>query len=125
MSERPLVSPCYDHLGGLLGDRLAKRLVEMGWVTPEPNAGVTPSGWSGFSELGIDLAQLTASRRKPINLCQERSGGEIYEHIGAHLGFLIRRHFLHMGWLRTTAEGLELTTAGEGVLRQLGVNLEA
>lgn len=125
MNERPLVSPCYDHLGGLLGERLASRLVEMGWLTPEPNAGVTPLGWSGLSQLGIDLAPLTASRRKPINLCQERHGGETYAHVGAHLGFLIRRHFLAVGWLTATNDGLELTAAGEAALRQLGVNLEA
>jgi len=116
VNERPLVSPCYDHLGGLLGERLASRLLELGWVTPEPNAGITPLGWTGFSQLGLDLAPLTAGRRKPVALCGP--------HIGAHLGFLIQRHFLAAGWLKHAADGLELTPTGEATLRRLGVYLE-
>lgn len=125
MSEQRLASPCYDHLGGLLGERLARRLVALGWVTPEPCVGITPLGWSGLSQLGMDLAPLTASRRKVVCLCEERRRGQTSAHIGAHLGFLIRRHFLAAGWLKPAEDGFELTTAGEDALRQLGVDLEA
>ncbi|MFZ5816069.1 MAG: hypothetical protein ACOY93_12290 [Bacillota bacterium] len=124
MNQRPLVAPCYDHLGGILGERLARRLVEAGWVTPDPNPGVTPLGWTGFRELGLDLGPLTAGRRKPVAFCAERRNGRMYDHIGAHLGFLLQQHFIKSGWLRATGDGLELTPAGEQALQRLGVTLE-
>jgi len=117
VKERPFITLCYDHLGGLLGDRLARRLVELGWVAHDPTPGVTPLGWAGFAELGLDLSPLTASRRKPVTFC--------LDHIGAHLGFLLLRHMLAAGWLARTGDDLALTPAGESALRRLGVNLEA
>lgn len=118
MNEHPAIAtPCYDHLGGRLGERLARRLIELGWVTGEPDPGITPVGWAGFAELGLDLSPLTAGRRKPVAMC----GG----HLGAHLGYLLRRHLLESGWLARTPDGLELTEAGEAALRRLGVDLEA
>ncbi len=118
MNEGPAIaSSCYDHLGGLLGERLARRLLELGWVTGEPAPGVTPQGWTGLAELGLDLSPLTAGRRKPVAMC----GG----HIGAHLGFLLHRHLLEAGWLARTPDGLALTPAGKAALRRLGVDLEA
>ncbi|BAD41788.1 hypothetical protein [Symbiobacterium thermophilum] len=117
MSERAAIATsCYDHLGGPLGERLARRLMELGWVTAEPAPGVTPEGWGGFARLGLDLSPLPAGRRKPVALCGK--------HIGAHLGFLLRRHLLEAGWIERTPDGFALTPAGEEALRQLGVDLE-
>lgn len=124
MKQRPLVASCYDHLGGVIAERLTHRLVEMGWITPEPNPGVTPMGWTGFAQLGLQLGPLTTGRRKAVTFCAERGGGQMYDHVGAHLGFLIQQHFVKSGWLKTTGEGLELTPAGEQVLQRLGVTLE-
>ena len=118
MNEHPAIATsCYDHLGGWLGERLARRLIELGWVTGDPAPGVTPLGWAGFAELGLDLSPLTASRRKPVAMCGK--------HIGAHLGFLLRRHLVQAGWLTRTEDGLRLIEAGEEGLRRLGVDLEA
>ncbi|MFZ5825036.1 MAG: hypothetical protein ACOY94_11960 [Bacillota bacterium] len=124
MEQRPLVATCYDHLGGILGERLTRRLVEIGWVTPEPNPGVTPTGWTGFAELGLDLGPLTGGRRKPVAFCGERWGGQMLDHIGAHLGFLLQQHFVKSGWLTRSGDSYELTPSGEQVLRRLGVTLE-
>lgn len=124
MTQRPRVAPCYDHLGGLLGERLARRLVELGWVTPEPNPGITPLGWTGLTELGLQLGALLGARRKPVTFCVERLDGERYDHIGAHLGFLIQQHFIKSGWLTPAGDGLELTPAGEQVLQRMGISLE-
>jgi len=115
VNDRPLVELCYDHLGGRLAERLADRLVELGWVTADP-PGVTPLGWSGLAALGLDLAPLTASRRAPVAMCGR--------HIGAHLGFLLQRHLLAAGWLAHTPDGLAVTPAGAEGLRRLGVILE-
>jgi hypothetical protein len=122
---RETVAPCYDHLSGIAGERLTQRLVDLGWVTPEPTPGVTPLGWSGFAQLGLDLTPLTGSRRKPVAFCTELRGqGAHHDHLGGHLGALVRRHFLERGWLELTEGKLLLTPAGDQVLQQLGVNLE-
>lgn len=124
MKKRPLAESCYDHLGGILGERLAQRLVELGWITPEPTPGVTPAGWTGLTDLGLELGPLLGGRRKPVNFCVERQDDRKYDHIGAHLGFLLQQHFLKSGWLRPAGDALELTPAGEQVLQRLGVTLE-
>lgn len=124
MKQRSLVASCYDHLGGILGERLARRLVEAGWVTPEPNPGITPAGWAALAQLGLDLGPLTAGRRKPVAFCVERGDGQSYGHIGAHLGSLMQQHFVKSGWLKATTDGFELTPAGEQALQRLGVTLE-
>lgn len=125
-NTRPRIATCYDHLSGIAGERLSHRLVELGWVSPEPNPGVTPLGWKGLSDLGIDLLPLTANRRrKPVAFCTEVRGKAVhFEHLGGHLGALIRHHFVVRGWLKAEAGELTLTPEGEAVLEQLGVNLE-
>jgi hypothetical protein len=122
---RERIASCYDHLSGIAGERLTNRLVELGWVTPDPNPGVTPLGWTGFAQLGLNLVPLTASRRKPVAFCTElRGSGLHHDHLGGHLGALVRHHFLEQGWLELVEGRLSLTPAGEQVLQQLGVNLE-
>lgn len=124
MNDRPLAAPCYDHLGGILGERLARRLVDLGWVAPEPNPGVTPAGWTGLTGLGLDLGPLLGGRRKPVTFCAGRRDGRSYDHIGAHLGFLLQQHLLKAGWLKPAGDCYELTPAGEQALQRLGVTLE-
>lgn len=124
-TPRKRIASCYDHLSGIAGQRLTERLVELGWVTPEPNPGVTPLGWKGFADLGLTLTPLTSSRRKPVAFCTERRGEVHHDHLGGHLGALIRHHFLAAGWLTTENGELALTSAGEELLQQLGVHMEA
>lgn len=124
MKPRARIASCYDHLSGLAGERLTKRLLDLGWVTPEPTPGVTPGGWQGFQELGLSLLPLTASRRKPVAYCTEIRRDGHHDHLGGHLGALVRHHFLARGWLAMLEGRLELTAEGEQVLRQLGVDLE-
>ncbi|HLN65229.1 MAG TPA: hypothetical protein VK464_27220 [Symbiobacteriaceae bacterium] len=124
-TPRQPIATCYDHLSGIAGEILSHRLVELGWVTPEPTPGVTPQGWKGFADLGLNLTPLTTGRRKPVAFCTEiRGRGEYHEHLGGHLGGLIRQHFLERGWLALADGKLTITPAGEQVLEQLGVHLE-
>ena len=123
-TPRKLIASCYDHLSGIAGQRLTDRLVGLGWVTPEPNPGVTPVGWKGFADLGLTLTPLTFSRRKPVAFCTERRGEIHFDHLGGHLGAMIRQHFLEAGWLVMENGELALTPAGEELLQQLGVYLE-
>ncbi|HWI53102.1 MAG TPA: hypothetical protein VNT01_13260 [Symbiobacteriaceae bacterium] len=122
---RNRIATCYDHLSGIAGERLTNRLVELGWVTPDPDPGVTPVGWKGFADLGLNLTPLTSSRRKPVAFCTELRGPVHHDHLGGHLGALVREHFRNMGWLTMEDGTLALTPAGEDLLQQLGVNLEA
>ncbi|HYF93688.1 MAG TPA: hypothetical protein VD969_15850 [Symbiobacteriaceae bacterium] len=123
-TPRKRIASCYDHLSGIAGQKLTDRLVDLGWVTPEPNPGVTPLGWKGFADLGLALTPLTFSRRKPVAFCTERRGANHFDHLGGHLGALVRQHFLEQGWLTAANGELALTPAGEELLQQLGVDLE-
>lgn len=111
-----LIAACYDHLSGVAGDQLTKRLLELGWITAEPAPGVTPLGWSELAVLGLPMAQLTVGGRKPVAFCQG--------HLGGYLGAMIRRHFREQGWLTAEQGQLILTPAGQQMLKELGVNLE-
>lgn len=124
MNERPLAALCYDHLGGILGERLAHRLVDLGWISPEPSPGVTPVGWTGLTEWGLDLGPLLGARRKPVAFCGEQRDGIRSDHLGAHLGFLLTQHLRKSGWVKPAGDVLELTPAGEQALQRLGVTLE-
>lgn len=49
---------CYGHLGGVLGDRLFGRMVELGWfeATSQPKEYMlTPAGIEHLSSLGVDF----------------------------------------------------------------------
>jgi hypothetical protein len=109
----------------MVGQRLTERLLELGWLSPEPAPGVTPLGWSGFAELGLNLTPITTSRRKPVAFCTEIRGGQHHEHLGGHLGALVRQHFAAQGWLEHIDGAFVLTPGGEQALSRLGVNLEA
>lgn len=124
IKPRARIQACYDHLGGIAGERLTHWFIAVGWVTPEPAPGVTPLGWTGFATLGLDLTPLMGGRRKPVAYCSERPGDAAHEHLGGHLGALLRRHFLSQGWLAFADGTLTLTPEGEQLLQNLGVNLE-
>lgn len=124
MQQRPRIASCYDHLGGVVGERLTDRLLALGWLTPEPNPGITPAGWAGLRDLGVDLAPLMSQRRRPVAYCTERPGEARHEHVGAHLGAILFQHFRANGWLTVAGKEVQLTPAGEEVLGRLGVNLE-
>lgn len=124
MSIEYSVTACYDHLGGIAGERLTEAFLTLGWITDEPMAGVTPAGWTGFAGLGMNLVPLTTARRRPVAYCIEARGPEQHHHLGGHLGAMVRHHFLRQGWLRLADDGLTLTAEGEHVLHTLGIKLE-
>ena len=123
---RPEVNACYDHLSGVLGERLFRRLVDLGWVRGEWRAGrtleqqVTPAGLTGLADWGVDVARLNGSGRKPVAGCTERHGGQTYEDTGGHVGALIRRWLEQQGWIERQGAGLRLTEAGRRGLTGLG-----
>lgn len=54
--------PCYEHLGGKLGDLLMQRFIELGWMErngpAERHYHLTPEGENGFGKLGVDLSRI-------------------------------------------------------------------
>jgi DNA-binding PadR family transcriptional regulator len=50
---------CYGHLGGELGNRLFKRLMDLGWFAPEEGRStvyrITDKGYEELERLGVDL----------------------------------------------------------------------
>jgi hypothetical protein len=118
------VTGCYDHLSGMAGERITERLLELGWITPEPAAGITPQGWKGLSDLGLNLYPTIGSRRRAVAFCSDSVDDPTPDHLGGHLGALLRQHFLQIGWLRWEVGEMALTPEGEQVLEELGVRLE-
>lgn len=57
--NQPLnAKPCYGHLGGILGNRLFTRMVELGWMERNGDLGpysLTELGISEFTKLGVDI----------------------------------------------------------------------
>ena len=53
------VKCCYGHLGGMLGDRLFDRMLELGWFRRDENElksfSLTELGTKEFKKLGVDL----------------------------------------------------------------------
>lgn len=53
------VKCCYGHLGGMLGDRLFDRMLELGWFRRNENMpksfSLTELGIEKFKKLGVDL----------------------------------------------------------------------
>lgn len=116
---RPEVAACYDHLGGVLGAVLLKRLVELGWVQADwmeggrtANEHITPAGLEGLAAWGVDVGRLNGSARKPVAVC--------FDHTGALLGALLRGWLEHQGWIEKSEDGLRLTDIGRHGLAALG-----
>lgn len=116
---RPEVAACYDHLGGVLGAVLLKRLVELGWVQADwmeggrtANEHITTAGLEGLAAWGVDVARLDRSTRKPVAVC--------WDHAGALLGVLLREWLEQQGWIEKSKGVLRLTNIGRNGLATLG-----
>ena len=127
---RPEVAACYDHLGGILGEVLLRRHVELGWVQAEwqdgrtANERITPAGLEGLSAWGVDVGRLAGSGRKPVAVCTERRLGQRYDHTGALLGALLRQWLEGRAWIEKYDGGLRLTEAGRVGLVALGCRVD-
>ena len=122
---RKLVAPCYDHITGQVGESMFKLLLKRRWLHQLSESGdieITPQGFKGLAEFGIDVERLRASKRKPVNACIERFGGSQYPHTGSHLGALLTDRLFELGWLQGKGtKNYELTEAGMTGLKQLGL----
>lgn len=111
---------CYDHMAGALGVALHDRLVELGWLAgaADPTSyAVTLRGEEGLRDLGIDVRQLRALRRRLATQCLDWS--ERRPHIGGAVGAALLEQALKRRWITAGDDRvLSLTSYGRRELRQ-------
>lgn len=104
---------CYDHLAGDYGVRMLDSFVARGVIDSDgENLTVTGEGRSELSELGIDLAKLTSSRRPLCKSCLDWS--ERRSHLAGTLGKALLQHFVEHGWARRSSESRAVLFTPEG-----------
>jgi len=118
---------CYDHLAGRIAVDMTGRLVARRWlIEGERDFAVTKRGEAWFAELGIDVAELAAGRRKLAPRCLDWS--ERRPHLAGALGAALlttleARRFLQR---EPDSRSIRLTPRGRRWLaRELGVRMAA
>ena len=65
-TNRKPAKPCYEHIGGKLGELLMEQFVDKGWIAKGKPADklffITDIGEKEFTKLGIDLSQIKAEK---------------------------------------------------------------
>ena len=124
--NRKLVTICYDHISGVLGEIIFKFLLKEKWIEQSENdCIITEKGWNELEMIGIDISKLRDSNRKIINICTERNLGIFHEHIGSHLGSLLLDHMIESKWLqKKNDKDFELNDKGLQALETLGVDIK-
>jgi hypothetical protein len=115
---------CYDHLAGRLGVAITDRLIALGAIEFEDDAGlVTEEGVGLLACIGIDLprgqSKAPRSSRPICRPCIDWS--ERRPHVAGKLGAAICTHCLEKGWIRRRkgTRALDITPEGRAALRDL------
>jgi regulatory ArsR family protein len=117
---------CYDHLAGRLGVAITDSLVERGAL--RSRGGVFALGKAGpelLSAIGIDVEELSRSRRPMVLACLDWTEGR--PHVAGALGSALCGHLLARDWIRRRrgSRSVALTELGAAsLLEQLGVELQ-
>lgn len=124
--RRIIVSPCYDHLGGLLGESLLRFFLKEKLIKRlDEDYIITDNGWEELEIIGIDVDKLRSDKRKIVKVCIESNHGILYEHIGSYLGALLMERIFELGWLKKKDEKrYEITDKGLTGLESLGVRIK-
>lgn len=111
---------CYDHLAGVIGVSLRKRLEDRNYIVENGERyDITDQGAEFFTEFGIDIRALSAARRPLTRACIDWT--ERVPHLGGSLGAallakLVERHWIVRG---PVARQLCVTPVGDECLRTL------
>lgn len=90
---------CYDHLAGELAVRMFDRLVASGALIREGEAvGLSAAGEDFMTELGVDVARVSQSRRPLCKSCLDWS--ERRSHLAGSLGAALLERFQALKWVR-------------------------
>ena len=119
---------CYDHIAGTLGVAIHDSFKTLKWIHAEPDNerayDVTRPGVLGLGDLGIDVDEARARRRRFAYPCLDWS--ERRPHLGGALAAAILKVALKHGWVRRELDSraLEITNRGRRELHsKLGVHL--
>jgi len=128
LKGRKIVTPCYNHLGGILGEALFTFLVKEKWIQKDKNDidyNITQKGWEELEIFGIDIEKLRSTEKKIVTACIEQHYGIYHKHTGALLGSLITDLLIELGWIAKKQENqLKVTKKGLHGLNALGVNIK-
>ena len=103
----------------LRGGGSAMDAVEATIRAVEENPLDTGVGLGGIPNL-LGVPQLDASQRKAVAACTERRRGQDYQHLGGHLGALVRTWLEREALIAKTATGLAVTDHGRKSLIEAG-----
>lgn len=116
---------CYDHMAGALGVALHDRLLDAGWLWPDPEAEeeeaayvLTTDGAEALSGMGLDLDTALTARRRFAFGCVDWS--ERRPHLGGALGAALLDLALERGWVERELDdrALEVTDKGRRELKK-------
>jgi len=121
-----VVRPCYDHVGGLLGEAILRFFLKEDLIKRiDEEYIITEKGWDELEIIGIDIEKLRSINRKIVNVCIESSHGILYEHIGSYLGNILMEKMFELGWLLKKDDNrFELTEKGLIGLESFGVKIK-
>ena len=126
-AERKIITSCYDHFGGVLGEVLFNFLIKEKWIQKdEKEISITEKGWNELEILGIDVEKLQPPKTKVVTSCIERQYGIHHEHTGSYLGSLLADWLVDSGWIvKKGNDHLNLTKKGLHGLEALGVDIKS
>ncbi|UFH50907.1 ArsR/SmtB family transcription factor [Pseudomonas sp. KNUC1026] len=107
---------CYDHMAGTLAVQLHDHFVEAGWLgVPAEQDGeyqLALCGEAAFAQLGIDVAQAKAQRRRFACPCLDWSMRR--PHLAGALGAALLHTALRQGWLVQDLDSRALALTPQG-----------
>ncbi len=104
---------CYDHLAGDYGVRMLDSLVATGAIDAVGDGlAIGAKGEETFKCIGIDVADLKASRRPLCRSCLDWS--ERRAHLAGSLGKALLATFFDKGWARRTAGSRSVIFSPDG-----------
>jgi hypothetical protein len=107
---------CYDHIAGTLGVALHDRIKAMGWLSGGSGADttyeLTRGGANAFEDLGIDVAEIRALRRRFAFACVDWS--ERRPHIGGAVGAALLSVAMKRKWVLQELDSRALTVTRIG-----------
>ena len=113
-SDLYLARTCYDRLAGRIAVELAARLEKTGVLRThgELDFGLGPHGKSWFASLGIDVEELSRSRRSFARQCVDWT--ERRPHLAGMLGAALCSRLIELGWVtrRRQTRALRVTERG-------------
>lgn len=125
--KRINVTPCSDHLGGLIGESILRFFLKENLININDNQYViTEKGWEELELIGVDIQKLRSFERNTVDICFESDHGILYEHLGSHLGSLIMKRMIELDWIKKIDEKkFELTEKGFTGLESMGIKIKA